>query len=148
ERVIYLVAAIAGIAGVVFWIWESPDRDEEREARQSELVARANQILKDAGASGRISNADDPTVGWAIQTLIKYRNPVVLNAEHVTLVQVKAECAAMTVNAKSFTILGGRFANTQIEWDGQTFHAVQLEATNVTFAAHASQSKADISMSA
>lgn len=147
ERIIYFIAAIAGIAGVAFWIWEWPDREEERNARQSELVARANQILKDAGATGRIANAEDPTVGWAVETLVKYRHPVFLTAEHVTLAQLTADCAAIAVNAKSFTILGGHLENTQIEWSGETFDAVQLEATNISFSSHAARSKADISLS-
>jgi hypothetical protein len=102
EHVLGVLAAIAAILGVGFWLSEGPDREQERSMRRAELIARAETVIVRSAEDGWLSNLSDPQLVWAMRTLAELSHPIMLKAKMVFLADLRLSCATILVSADQF----------------------------------------------
>lgn len=131
EHAIAISAGLAAIAGVLFWLAEAPDRDEERSLRRAEMVARAYAILSAAEQTGRISAILDPNIEWAIDTLASTGSPIKLTAAEIDLSFISLDCAFLRVEAANFSLFAANVDRSHVTWTGRLLDA-RLETLSDT----------------
>ncbi|RYZ15165.1 MAG: hypothetical protein EON61_00800 [Alphaproteobacteria bacterium] len=126
-HLVSVVAAGAAIAGVWFWILEGPDREQERDARIAELVARSNDILSNLSTKTAAIAMFDPSIEWAIDTLAKHKRPIVIQSSNVDLSGVTIECAAISIVAENLSLERAKIGHSLIDWRGRHFSGDSLQ---------------------
>lgn len=127
EHTIAIVAGIAAIAGFGTWVWEFPDREEERQVRRSQLISDARAVLRASLETGVVDSDMDPSVGFAIEVLTKYSQPIELNATTVNLGHLTLGCAEIAIKANSISLGFSKLGRSSLYLSAPT-----IEMTDVT----------------
>lgn len=104
------------------WIYETPDRQLDREVRRTNLVSAARQILNP------INERVEPTysVQWAIHTLSNLNEPIDIQASYVNLAGLYLPCGEYRITAQKLSLYFTSIDRASIAiWsDDVTFGAV------------------------
>lgn len=99
-KIIGTLAAVAGIFAAATWILEGEDREEERSLRQSALIEAAYRAIDDLQPGPERVLRWSPRLGWAIDTLTRYGEPVQLVADYIDFQGVKLSCGSFYLHAR------------------------------------------------
>ncbi|MEZ6030320.1 MAG: hypothetical protein R3C46_11285 [Hyphomonadaceae bacterium] len=126
-----IVASTLSIVGILVWIDEKNDRDDDRKARAEErearekdaearrisLIGQAYAAISQEAADGDFDTGESGLTRWALDTLQREGEPIRIVADTVRISGVDFTCATLRINAKTIGISDVVIRNSNLDLD-------------------------------